>query len=138
MDVFVGEWINLLLRWAHLIVGIGWIGTSFYFMALDYSLDRVGARPGVLGTAWQVHGGGFYRVEKFVVAPPALPPHLHWFTWEAYLTWATGMGLMVVQYYVHARAYLIDPAVLPLAPWQAILISLASFAAGWAIYDGLC
>jgi|SRR5947207_4592881 len=137
MDVFLGEWLNLLIRWAHLVVGIGWIGTSFYFMALDYSLERA-ARPGILGSAWQVHGGGFYHVDKYAVAPPQLPERLHWFTWEAYLTWVTGMGLMVVQYYLHARAYLIDPAVLSLEPWQAIAISLASLAVGWAAYDGLC
>jgi uncharacterized membrane protein len=139
MDVFLGEWANLLLRWAHLVVGIGWIGTSFYFIALDYSLDpRERKSPGVYGTAWQVHGGGFYHVEKFTVAPPRLPERLHWFLWEAYLTWVTGFGLLVVQYYLHARTFLIDPAVLGLAPWQAVAISVAALAAGWAIYDGLC
>src|SRR5262245_56929963 len=139
MDVFLGEWVNLLLRWAHLIVGIGWIGTSFYFIALDLALDpRERSGAGVLGTAWQVHGGGFYRVEKYTVAPPQLPAHLHWFKWEAYLTWATGLGLMIVQYYVHSRAYLIDPAVMALTPTQAIAISLGSFAAGWLIYDLVC
>lgn len=139
MDVFLGEWVNLLLRWAHMIVGIGWIGTSFYFMALDYSLSgRERLNPGVLGTAWQVHGGGFYHVEKYTVAPPALPEVLHWFKWEAYLTWATGFGLLIVQYYVHAEAYLIDPAVMPLNAWQATAISLASLVAGWFAYDGLC
>ena len=138
MDVFLGEWLNLLLRWAHMVVGIGWIGTSFYFMALDYSLNRRGAPAGVLGTAWQVHGGGFYHVEKYTVAPPTLPDVLHWFRWEAYLTWVTGFGLLVVQYYVHAEAFLIDPGVMPLTPWQAIGISVASLAAGWFIYDGLC
>jgi uncharacterized membrane protein len=139
MDVFLSDWLNLLIRWAHLIVGIGWIGTSFYFMALDYSLNQAERKsPGVFGTAWQVHGGGFYHVEKFTVAPPHLPEHLHWFKWEAYLTWATGLALLVVQYYLHARAYLIDASVLDLAPWQAIAISLASLAAGWAIYDGIC
>ena len=139
MDVFLGDWANLLLRWAHLIVGIGWIGTSFYFMALDYSLDLTERKSeGVYGTAWQVHGGGFYHVEKFAVAPPRLPPHLHWFTWEAYLTWATGFGLIVVQYYLHADAYLIDPAVLPLTPLQAVAISIGALAGGWFIYDGLC
>ena len=127
MEVFLGEWANLLLRWAHLVVGIGWIGTSFYFMALDYSLSkRERMNPGVLGTAWQVHGGGFYHVEKYTVAPAQLPPDLHWFKWEAYLTWVTGFGLMIVQYYLHASAYLIDPSVLPLTPWQAIAISLGS------------
>lgn len=139
MDVFLGEWLNLLLRWAHMIVGIGWIGTSFYFMALDYSLDKEERKsPGVLGTAWQVHGGGFYHVEKFTVAPPILPPVLHWFRYEAYLTWVTGFGLLVVQYYLHARAYLIDPAILPLEPWQAIAISIGALASGYLIYELLC
>jgi uncharacterized membrane protein len=122
-----------------MIVGIGWIGTSFYFIALDYSLDQKERKsPGVFGTAWQVHGGGFYHVEKFTVAPPQLPPHLHWFKWDAYLTWMTGFGLLIVQYYLHANSYLIDPAVMPLEPWQAIAISIASMLAGWAIYEALC
>jgi len=139
MDVFLGDWANLLIRWAHLIVGIGWIGTSFYFMALDYSLDLNERKSdGVYGTAWQVHGGGFYHVEKFAVAPPKLPEHLHWFLWEAYLTWLTGFLLLIVQYYLNARAYLIDPAVMPLEPWQALAISIASLVVGWGIYDGLC
>jgi uncharacterized membrane protein len=139
MDVFLGEWVNLLLRWAHMIVGIGWIGTSFYFVALDYSLNRKDVKnPGVSGTAWQVHGGGFYHVEKYTVAPPQLPPQLHWFQWEAYLTWVTGFGLLIVQYYLHANAYLIDPAVMALTPLQAIVISIVSLLAGWVIYDVLC
>jgi len=107
MDVFLGEWVNLLLRWFHMIVGIGWIGTSFYFMALDFGLDTKERKSqGVYGTAWQVHGGGFYHVEKFTVAPPQLPAHLHWFKWDAYLTWMTGFGLLIVQYYLHAKSYL--------------------------------
>lgn len=139
MDVFLGEWINLLLRWFHMIVGIGWIGTSFYFMALDYSLDTSERKSqGVYGTAWEVHGGGFYHVEKFTVAPPQLPAHLHWFKWDAYLTWVTGFGLLIVQYYLHARSYLIDPAVLPLEPLQAVAISIASLIGGWVIYEALC
>jgi uncharacterized membrane protein len=139
MDVFAGEWLNLLLRWAHMVVAIGWIGTSFYFMALDYSLNkRERANPGILGTAWQVHGGGFYRVEKYIVAPAALPETLHWFKWEAYLTWVTGFGLLIVQYYFHADAFLIDPGVMPLQPLQAVAISIASLAAGWFAYDLLC
>jgi uncharacterized membrane protein len=139
VDVFLGEWLNLLIRWAHLVVSIGWIGTSFYFMALDYSLSkREPLSPGVLGTAWQVHGGGFYHVEKYTVAPATLPDVLHWFKWEAYLTWATGFGLLIVQYYFHAEAFLIDPAVMALEPWQAIAISAVSLVAGWFIYDGLC
>jgi uncharacterized membrane protein len=139
MDVFLGEWVNLLLRWFHMIVGIGWIGTSFYFMALDYGLDtRERKSEGVYGTSWEVHGGGFYHVEKFTVAPPHLPPHLHWFKWDAYLTWVSGFGLMIVQYYLHAKSYLIDPAVMPLETWEAVAISVASLLAGWAIYEALC
>ena len=139
MDVFLGEWVNLLLRWAHMIVGIGWIGTSFYFMALDYSLDTKERKSaGVYGTAWEVHGGGFYHVEKFTVAPPQMPAHLHWFQWDANLTFMSGFGLLIVQYYMHAKSYLIDPAVMPLDTWQAVAISIASLLAGWAIYDGLC
>jgi uncharacterized membrane protein len=139
VDVFAGEWLNLLIRWAHLVVSIGWIGTSFYFMALDYSLSkRERMNPGVLGTAWQVHGGGFYHVEKYTVAPATLPDVLHWFKWEAYLTWATGFGLLIVQYYFHAEAFLIDPGVMVLEPWQAIAISVVSLVSGWFIYDGLC
>jgi len=139
MDVFLGEWVNLLLRWFHMIVGIGWIGTSFYFMALDYSLDTKERKSqGVYGTAWEVHGGGFYHVEKFTVAPPHLPAHLHWFKWDAYLTWMTGFGLLIVQYYLHARSYLIDPAVMPLEPLQAVAISIASLLGGWAIYEAIC
>jgi uncharacterized membrane protein len=139
MDVFLGEWVNLLLRWFHMIVGIGWIGTSFYFMALDFGLDTKERKSqGVYGTAWQVHGGGFYHVEKFTVAPPQLPAHLHWFKWDAYLTWMTGFGLLVVQYYLHAKSYLIDPSVMPLETWEAVAISAVSLLAGWAIYEALC
>lgn len=139
MDVFIADWLNLLLRWAHLIVGIGWIGTSFYFIALDLGLRKEkGAPAGVYGAQWQVHGGGFYHVEKFTVAPPQLPEHLVWFRWEAYLTWVTGFGLLVVQYYWNARAYLIDPTVLDIAPDTAIAISIATLAGGWLIYDQIC
>ena len=139
MSAFAADWLNLLLRWAHLIAGIGWIGTSFYFIALDLSLERrAGAARGVAGSAWQVHGGGFYHVEKYQVAPDALPSHLVWFRWEAYLTWLTGFALMVVQYYLNPEAWLIDPAVMALDAPQAIVLSIASLAFGWFVYDGLC
>jgi len=139
MDVFLGEWVNLLLRWFHMIVGIGWIGTSFYFMALDYSLDTNEPKSkGVYGTAWEVHGGGFYHVEKFTVAPPQMPSHLQWFQWDANLTFMSGFGLLIVQYYLHAQSYLIDPAVMPLTTLQAVAISIASLLAGWIIYDLIC
>lgn len=136
---FAAEWLNLLIRWAHLVAGIGWIGTSFYFIALDLSLrKREGMREGVYGTAWEVHGGGFYHVEKFTVAPSYLPQDLIWYKWEAYLTWVTGFGLLVVQYYFNASSYLIDPNKLHMMPSEAVLISVISLVAGWFIYDGLC
>ena len=139
MTAFAADWINLLLRWAHLIAGIAWIGTSFYFIALDLSLRRAKDAPeGVAGTAWEVHGGGFYRVEKYAVAPPSLPAHLTWFRWEAYLTWMTGFALLVVQFHLDAEAWLVDPAVMPLDTWQAVAISIASLAAGWLAYDAIC
>lgn len=139
MDAYTSDWLNLLLRWGHLIAGIAWIGTSFYFVALDFSLKRRDGLPaGVAGEAWEVHGGGFYHVRKYLVAPARLPDDLIWFKWEAYLTWVTGFLLLIVQYYLHASSYLIDPAVLPLAPWQAIAISVASLALGWFAYDALC
>ena len=139
MDVFFADWLNLLLRWAHLVVGIGWIGTSFYFIALDLGLRKNPQSPaGVYGEQWQVHGGGFYHVDKFTVAPPQLPESLVWFRWEAYLTWVTGFGLLVVQYYWNARAYLIDPAIFNLTPAMAIAISVVTLALGWFVYDLIC
>ena len=139
MSAFIVDWLNLCFRWAHVIVGIGWIGTSFYFIALDLSLrKREGMRPGVYGTAWEVHGGGFYQVEKYLLAPPELPPDLVWYQWEAYLTWVTGFALLILQYYWQADAFLISKSVLPMLPSQAIVISVASLAAGWFIYDRLC
>jgi uncharacterized membrane protein len=139
MPAFAVDWLNLLFRWAHLIVGIGWIGTSFYFIALDLALrKREGMKDGVSGTAWEVHGGGFYHVEKYLVAPSELPPDLIWYRWEAYLTWVTGFALLILQYYWRADTFLIDPAALPLLPGQAIAISVLSLVAGWFIYDGLC
>ena len=139
MTAFAADWLNLLIRWSHLVAGIAWIGTSFYFIALDISLRRRDDAPeGVTGTAWEVHGGGFYRVDKYPVAPPSLPEHLTWFRWEAYLTWVTGFALLVVQFYFDAPTWLIDPAVMPLGSWQAIAISVASLAAGWVAYTVLC
>jgi uncharacterized membrane protein len=139
MDSHIVDWLNLLLRWGHMIAGIAWIGTSFYFVALDFSLrQRAGPPPGVRGEAWEVHGGGFYHVQKYLTAPPSLPDHLTWFKWEAYLTWVTGFLLLVVQYYLNADSYLIDPSVMPLTSWQAIGISLVTIIGGWIVYDALC
>ncbi len=139
MTAFIADWLNLLLRWAHLVVGITWIGTSFYFIALDLSLRaREKMTPGVFGTAWQVHGGGFYHVEKFTVAPDFLPEDLQWFKWDAYLTWVTGFGLLITQYYFNASAFLIDKSVLDMRPAEAVLISMLSLVLGWLVYDRIC
>jgi uncharacterized membrane protein len=139
MDPYLVEWLNMLTRWGHMIAGIAWIGTSFYFVALDLSLRKAANLPaGVAGEAWEVHGGGFYQVQKYLVAPPQLPDHLVWFKWEAYLTWVTGFILLILQYYINAQSYLIDANVLEITPWQAIAISVASLVAGWIIYDLLC
>jgi uncharacterized membrane protein len=139
LEPFIADWLDFVIRWGHMVAGIAWIGTSFYFVALDFSLKtRDGLPEGVRGEAWEVHGGGFYHVQKYLSAPSTLPEHLTWFKWEAYLTWVTGFFLLVVVYYFNASANLIDPAVADLAPWQAIVISLVSIVAGWAIYDGLC
>lgn len=138
MLAFAAEWLNILIRWAHLVAGIGWIGTSFYFIALDLSLKkRAEMKPGVYGTAWEVHGGGFYHVEKYTVAPPELPSDLIWYKWEAYLTFLTGFALLTVQYYFNPQAYLIDPDLLPMRSSEAIVISVLSLVAGWFIYDRL-
>jgi uncharacterized membrane protein len=133
------DWLDLFLRWAHVILGIGWIGTSFFFVWLDQSLRAAPDAPqGVAGESWMVHGGGFYRAQKYTVAPPALPKELHWFKYEAYFTWVTGFLLLVVVYYVQADALLIDPRVHALTPLQAIVLSAASLVVGWFVYDRLC
>jgi uncharacterized membrane protein len=139
MSSFSADWLNLLFRWAHLLAGIAWIGTSFYFVALDFSLRKNPTLPeGVAGETWQVHGGGFYNIRKYLVAPKSLPADLIWFKWEAYLTWVTGFLLLIAQYYVHASTMLIDPQIYDISPFQAISISVLSLACGWIIYDQFC
>ncbi len=142
MEAYALEWLTLLVRWLHLVAAIAWIGTSFYFIALDYALvsprDARDLARGVGGEAWEIHGGGFYRVEKFTLAPAELPERLHWFKWEAYTTWLSGFGLLVLLYYLRADAYLIDRQVADLAPWQAVAISLGLLLGGWLVYDWLC
>jgi uncharacterized membrane protein len=139
VDILFQDWINLILRWAHLITGIAWIGSSFYFVWLDLSLrKRPDMDEGVYGEAWMVHGGGFYHVNKWMVAPKSMPADLHWFKYEAYFTWLTGFALLVTMYYWSAESYLIDPSVLALTKMDAILIGLGSLFAGWVIYDILC
>ena len=139
MDVILIEWLSLLLRWAHLIVGIAWIGSSFYFIWLDLSLRKGEDMPeGVGGETWMVHGGGFYLARKYLVAPASLPEELHWFKYEAYATWVTGFLLLALIYYWGAESFLIDRSVMALEPWQAISLSLATLAFGWLAYDLLC
>ncbi len=142
MEAFVLEWLSLLGRWLHLVTGIAWIGASFYFVWLDNHLeppaDPADAAKGVGGELWAVHGGGFYNPKKYLVAPGALPPTLHWFKWEAYWTWISGFFLLCLVYYVGADAYLIDKSVADLGRAAAIAIGLASLALGWIVYDRLC
>jgi uncharacterized membrane protein len=133
------EWSSLILRWLHVVAGIGWIGSSFYFIHLDLSLKaRAGLPNGVQGEAWQVHGGGFYRMVKYLVAPSGMPDELTWFKWEAYTTWLSGFALMVVVYYLDAELFLVDKSVLELTPLQAGLFSLGSLALAWLLYEGAC
>jgi uncharacterized membrane protein len=133
------EWASLILRWLHVVAAIGWIGSSFYFIHLDLSLKPNGDLPeGVRGEAWQVHGGGFYMIMKYLVAPAAMPDELTWFKWEAYTTWLSGFALMVVVYYLDADLFLVDKSNLDLTPLQAGLFSLGSLALAWLLYEGAC
>ena len=142
MDPYANEWLDLLVRWLHVVAAIAWIGSSFYFIALDNHLrppeDEADAERGVGGEAWEIHGGGFYQVQKYRLAPRTLPEPLHWFKWEAYTTWLSGFALLIVLYYVNADTYLIDKSVADLRPWQAIAISVALLVVAWLVYDGLC
>ena len=125
----VSEWASLLLRWLHVVAAIAWIGSSFYFIALDLSLKPESDLPhGVQGEAWQVHGGGFYRIMKYLVAPSQMPEELTWFKWEAYTTWLSGFALMVVVYYLDADLFLVDKSILILTQVQAGLFSFCSLA----------
>jgi len=134
------DWLDLGLRWLHVIAAMAWIGTSFYFVLLDQSLrspkEERDRAAGVGGELWEVHGGGFYHVQKYVVAPPRLPDHLAWFKWEAYTTWLSGFGLMIVLYYLEASSTLVKPGS-DLDAWVAVVISLALLAAAWLAYDVL-
>ena len=131
------DWISFAVRWLHVITAMAWIGSSFYFIALDLGLNRNIPGPAD-GEEWQVHGGGFYHVQKYLVAPAAMPEHLTWFKWESYTTWLSGVALLMVVYWAGSEFYLIDPAKMDLSTWQAIVISAGSLAVGWLIYDGLC
>jgi uncharacterized membrane protein len=139
IDSYWDDWLELGFRWLHVVAGIVWIGTSFYFVALDNHLGRPRvAEPDVAGESWEIHGGGFYRISKYRVAPDELPEPLHWFKWEAYTTWLSGFGLLVVLYYANADTYLIDKSVADIPVAAAIAISLIGLAAAWVIYDVAC
>jgi uncharacterized membrane protein len=139
MELIIWEWINFAARWVHVITAIAWIGSSFYFVALDLSLKkREDLPPGASGEAWQIHGGGFYNMVKYMVAPDRLPKELTWFKWEAYSTWISGFFLLCVLYYRGADLFLVDPQVMGLSAKEAIAISVATLAGGWLAYDLLC
>lgn len=133
------DWAAFAVRWLHVITAMAWIGSSFYFIALDLGLRKVPNLPvGAHGEEWQVHGGGFYHIQKYLIAPENMPDHLTWFKWESYTTWLSGAALLMIIYWVGGELYLIDPAKADLALWQGILISAASLSVGWLVYDFLC
>jgi uncharacterized membrane protein len=133
------DWLSFAVRWLHVITGIAWIGSSFYFVALDLGLrQRPGLPAGAFGEDWQVHGGGFYHIQKYLVAPAEMPEHLTWFKWESYATWMSGFAMLCVVYYAGADLFLIDPDVLPMSVPVAILLSMATIVSGWVVYDLLC
>jgi uncharacterized membrane protein len=137
--VIIMDWTGFAVRWFHVITGIAWIGSSFYFIALDLGLrQRKGLPEGVHGEEWQVHGGGFYHIQKYLVAPSAMPEHLTWFKWESYATWLSGFALLFLVYYLGADLYLIDLNVLDIEAPTAIAISIASIGLGWLFYDVIC
>ncbi len=137
------DWLNLVVRWLHMITGIAWIGASFYFVWLDNSIrpPEPGsdlAKKGVSGHLWAVHGGGFYNPQKYLVAPAELPKELHWFKWEAYSTWLSGFALLTIVYYFNAQALMVDKAVADLSSLQAVGLGIGSLLLGWTVYDLLC
>tara|TARA_B110000008_G_scaffold5721_1_gene5599 strand:- start:4883 stop:6130 length:1248 start_codon:yes stop_codon:yes gene_type:complete len=141
MDDFIimWEWFAFAVRWLHVTTAIAWIGSSFYFIALDLGLKKSPNLPaGAYGEEWQVHGGGFYHVQKYSVAPENMPNHLTWFKWESYATWLSGAAMLMIVYWLGAELYLIDPAKADLSVFQAIIISAGSLLVGWVVYDFLC
>ena len=137
MEAHLFEWLNLSIRWIHMITGVAWIGASFYFVWLENNLNRVNPRDGLAGDLWAIHGGGIYHLQKYKLAPPSMPEHLHWFKWEAYFTWMSGVALMMLVFYLHPTLYLIAPGS-AMAPAVAIAIGAGSLAVGYAVYHFLC
>jgi uncharacterized membrane protein len=139
VELVLTEWVSAILRWLHVVAGIAWIGSSFYFIHLDLSLKaRPGLPSGVKGDEWQVHGGGFYHMMKYLVAPAQMPDSLTWFKWEAYTTWLSGFSLLVLVYYLGADIFLIDKSVLDMTAVQAAGIAFMSLLISWLVYEGLC
>jgi uncharacterized membrane protein len=142
MEAYLLDWANLLLRWAHIITGVAWIGASFYFVSLDNSLtppkDAKDAAKGVGGEQWGVHGGGFYHHQKYPVSPGYVPEQLHWSMWESYSTWLTGFALFTVLYLFNASTFLIDKTLFDWSPAAAVCTALAFFVAFWLLYDTIC
>ena len=139
IDAWSEEWLALVIRWFHFMMGVAWIGASFYFVWLNNAVrPPKDEAPGVAGEVWSVHGGAFYQVRKYGGAPAKLPETLHWFMWEAYLTWLSGFALLVLLWWARAGTTMVDPAGPALAPWQAVGIGAASIVLGWLAYDGLC
>ncbi len=139
IEIILLEWLEFAVRWVHIITAIAWIGSSFYFIALDLGLKKNSSLPyGVTGEEWQVHGGGFYNIQKYSIAPPNLPQDLIWFKWESYSTWLSGFFLLAIVYYGGADLYLIDTEIADINNFQAILISLGSILFGWIIYNTVC
>ena len=137
--VLLWDWVEIAVRWLHVTTAIAWIGSSFYFIALDLGLRQTPSLPPLAhGEEWQVHGGGFYHIQKYLVAPEMMPDHLTWFKWESYATWLSGFAMLMLVYYLGSDLYLIDPQVADLTQFQAIGISLASLAFGWIAYDLIC
>jgi len=135
----VMDWLNLLVRWFHVVIGIAWIGASFYFIFLENSLNRTqNLRDELAGNLWAVHGGGFYYLEKYKTAPKEIPKTLHWFKYEAYFTWVSGMFLLMLVYYFNAAGFMVDPAVANISPSTAIAIGIGTLLLGWFVYDIMC
>lgn len=141
MESYILDWLQLIFRWLHVITGVAWIGASFYFVWLDNHLEdppRWKKDKGIKGDLWAIHGGGIYEVAKYQLAPEKMPETLHWFKWEAYSTWLTGMILMILVFYIGAESYLIDPRVADLTGWQAVGAGLGFIIGGWVVYELLC
>ncbi|BAV76588.1 membrane protein, DUF989 family [Pseudomonas chlororaphis subsp. aurantiaca] len=137
MEAHLLEWLNLSVRWVHMITGVAWIGASFYFVWLENNLNRVNPKDGLSGDLWAIHGGGIYHLEKYKLAPPSMPENLHWFKWEAYFTWMSGIALLCLVFYYNPMLYLVAPGSGLTGP-EGVAIGIGSLIAGWFVYDFLC